>query len=194
MFPLDNRAFTRFVTPRPSATAGRSTFNYRGEISGIPNGNAPPLLNRSFTISAEITVPDGGAEGMLVTQGGEASGYGLYVVNSKPVFAYNLLGLQRYRWEGPALPPGRHKVVFDFAYEGPGMGKGGTGVLRVDGKEVSTRDIPNTIPFTLPFDETFDVGVDTRSGVAGDYTLPFRFNGKIEALTIDIAKQQAFVE
>ena len=194
VFPLDNRAFTRFVTPRPSATAGRSTFNYRGQISGIPNANAPPLLNRSFTISAEITVPEGGAEGMLVTQGGEASGYGLYVLNSRPVFAYNLLGLQRYRWEGPALPPGKHRVVFDFAYEGPGMGKGGKGVLRVDGKEVSSRDIPHTIPFTLPFDETFDVGVDTRTGVTGDYTLPFRFNGRIEAVTLDIAKQQAFAE
>jgi arylsulfatase len=187
VYPLDNRAFERFTTPRPSATAGRNEFIYRGEISGIPVTNAPPFLGRSFSMTAEIDVPSGGAEGMLVTQGGETNGYGFYLVNDRPVFTYNLLNLDRYRWEGPALASGRHRVAFAFTYDGPGMGKGGQGVLSIDGKPVATRQVPRTIPFTMPLDETFDVGVDTRTGVNNDdYSVPFRFTGKLEKLTVTI--------
>ena len=187
VYPLDNRAFTRFTTPRPSATAGRKEFIYSGEISGIPAANAPPFLGRSFSIAAEIEVPPGGAEGMLVTQGGEANGYGLYIVNDKPVFTYNLLNLERFRWEGDALLPGRHSVTFEFTYNGPGLGKGGKGVLSVDGLPQATHEVPRTIPFTMPLDETFDVGVDTRTGVDNtDYSVPFRFTGKLEKLTLNI--------
>ena len=107
VFPLDNRAFARFVTPRPSATAGRSEFVYTGEISGIPAANAPPILGRSFSITAEIEVPQGGAEGMLATEGGQTSGYGLYLVGSKPVFTYNLLDMERFRWEGARTRAGQ---------------------------------------------------------------------------------------
>jgi len=179
------------TTPRPSATAGRTEFVYTGKISGIPGGNAPPFLGRSFTITSEIEVPQAGAEGMLATQGGQTNGYGLYLVNGKPVFTYNLLDLKRFRWEAPALTPGKHTIVFDFIYDGPGMGKGGTGVLKVDGAEVDTKKIPHTIPFTMPFDETFDVGVDTRTGVNNaDYHPPFRFTGAINKLTFKIGPEQ----
>ena len=103
-------------------------------ISGLPVGNAPSLLNKSYTITAEVDVPQGGGEGMLATLGGRFGGYGLYVLKGKPVFTYNLLDLERFRWEGAsALTPGKHTVVFDFKYDGPGPGKGGTGVLSVDG-------------------------------------------------------------
>ncbi len=195
VFPLDNRAFVRFSTPRPSATAGRSEFVYDGEISGIPGANAPPVIGRSFSIVAEIEVPQSGAEGMLATQGGQTSGYGLYLLGGKPVFTYNLLDMQRFRWEGPALSPGKHEIAFDFTYAGPGMGKGGTGVLKVDGKEVSRREIPHTIAFLLPFDETLDIGVDTRTGVDdADYTLPFRFTGEIGKVTFKIGPQRLYAE
>jgi len=191
VFPLDNRAFVRMTTPRPSATAGRTEFVYTGSISGIPGGNAPPFLGRSFTITAEIQVPRVGAEGMLATQGGQTNGYGLYLVNSKPVFTYNLLDLERFRWEAPPLSPGKHTVVFNFTYDGPGMGKGGTGILTVDGAKVDTKRIPHTIPFTMPFDETFDVGADTRTGVNdADYQPPFRFTGAIDKLTFKIGPEQ----
>ena len=192
VFPLDNRAFARMLTPRPSATAGISDFTYTGEISGIPPGNAPPFLGRSFTIAADIAVPQIGAEGMIATQGGETNGYGLYLLKGKPVFTYNMLDIRRFRWEGPqALTPGQHTIVFDFTYEGPGIAKGGTGVLKVDGTEVARQTIPHTIPFTMPFDETFDVGVDTRTGVDNaDYRPPFRFTGTLNKVTFKVGPEQ----
>lgn len=192
VFPMDNRAFERMLTPRPSATAGQSEFTYRGEISGISPGTAPPFLGRSFTITADIEVPAGGVEGMLVTDGGESNGYGLYVLKGKPVFTYNVLGMQRFRWEAPqALTPGKHTVVFDFTYDGPGLAKGGTGVLKVDGVVAAKEAIPHTIAFTMPFGETFDVGVDTRTGVNdADYRVPFPFTGKIVKLTFKWGPEQ----
>ena len=192
VFPLDNRAFVRVLTPRPSATAGINEFTYTGVLSGIPPGNAPPYLGRSFTITADIQVPPGGAEGMLATQGGETGGYGLYVVEGKPVFTYNLLDMERFRWAAStALPPGRHTVVFEFTYDGPGIAKGGTGILKVDGAEADTKKISRTTPFTVPFDETFDVGVDTRTGVDdADYRPPFRFTGTIDKLTFKVGPAQ----
>ena len=101
---------------------------------------------------------------------------------------YNFFDVERFRWESPAaLAPGKHTVVFDFKYDGPGFGKGGTGVLSVDGKEVASRTIPHTIPFVETIYETFDVGVDTRTGVDdNDYQPPFRFTGKIDKLTVKL--------
>src|SRR6185369_10672140 len=137
----------RILAPRPSAVAGRTEFTYSGEVSGIPDGNAPNLIGKSFSITAEVEIPQGGGEGMLNTLGGRFGGYGLYLLKGKPVFTYNFLGLERFRWEGKdALAPGKHTVLFDFKYDGPGMAKGGAGVLAVDGKEVDNRKIPHTIP------------------------------------------------
>ena len=129
---------------------------------------------------------------MLVTEGGRFGGYGLYILKGKPVFLYNFVDLTRFRWEGQqALTPGKHTIEFDFAYRGPGFGKGGTGVLKVDGKEVATNTMPHSIPFIITVDETFDVGVDTRTGVNDkDYQLPFRFNGKLNKLTFRVAPVQ----
>jgi len=158
----------------------------------LPVGNAPSLLNKSYTITANVEIPASGAEGMIVTMGGRFGGYGLYVLKGKPVFTYNLIGLARFRWEGAAaLTPGKHTIVFDFKYAGPGPGKGGTGVLSVDGKEVANQTIPHTIPFLMALDETFDVGVDTRTPVDdNDYQVPFRFTGKIGKLTFELGAEQ----
>ena len=196
VFPLDNRVAARALTPRPSATAGKSVFTYNGEISGISRGAAPSVLGRSFTITADIDVPPGGAEGMLVTDGGQDGGYGLYLLKGKPVFLYNLLGIERFRWEGSqALTPGKHTIVFDFTYDGPGPAKGGTGVLKVDGAEVATRTIPHTVAFIFTDDETFDVGMDTRSSVNdADYQVPFRFTGKLIRVTIKPGPSQFMPE
>ncbi len=192
VFPLDNSVLPRIITPRPSATAGRTVFTYTGEMSGLPVGNAPSLLNKSYTITANVEIPASGAEGMIVTMGGRFGGYGLYVLKGKPVFTYNLIGLARFRWEGAAaLTPGKHTIVFDFKYDGPGPGKGGTGVLSVDGKEVANQTIPHTIPFLMALDETFDVGVDTRTPVDdNDYQVPFRFTGKIDKLNFELGAEQ----
>ena len=107
VFPLDNSGFTRLLTPRPSAVAGQTVFTYTGENAGIPVGNAPSILDKDYTITAEVTIPKGGAEGMIVTLGGRFGGYGLYLLKGKPVFDYNLLDLTHYRWEGGTVRP-RH--------------------------------------------------------------------------------------
>ena len=203
VFPLDNSILPRLLTPRPSATAGRTVFTYSGVNPDIPVGNAPSILNRDYTITAEVTIPKGGAEGMIATLGGRFGGYGLYLLKGKPVFVYNLLDLKRYRWEGgvggrdwlgAALKPGKHTIMFDFKFDGPGFGKGGTGVLSVDGRELARQTIPHTIPILMAIDETFDVGIDTRTPVDGSYKLPFRFTGKIDKLTFNLGPVQVAEE
>src|SRR5262245_18743880 len=154
--------------------------------------DAPSILNKSYAISADVEIPQGGAEGMLVTLGGRFGGYGLYLLKSKPVFTYNFVDLERFRWESPqALTPGKHSITFEFTYDGPGFGKSGTGVLSVDGKPVANQKIPHTIPFLMTIDETFDVGSDLRTPVDDkDYQVPFRFTGKLDNVTIKLGPEQ----
>ncbi|MGO9831345.1 MAG: sulfatase-like hydrolase/transferase, partial [Myxococcaceae bacterium] len=195
VLPLDNEQFARAIAPRPSATSGKTDFTYTGENVGIPEGNAPSILNKSFTITAEVEVPEGGGDGMIVTDGGRFGGYGLYLLKGQPVFTYNLVMLITARWAAPiGTPPlaaGKHTIVFDFKYDGPGIAKSGTGVLKVDGKELRALTVPKTIPFLIPPCETFDIGVDTRSGVNDlDYQVPFRFNGKIDKVTFHLGPSQ----
>ncbi|HEY6859170.1 MAG TPA: arylsulfatase [Pseudolabrys sp.] len=203
VLPLDNSILPRLLTPRPSATAGRTEFTYVGENVGIPVANAPSLLNRDYTITAEVTVPKERTEGMVATMGGRFGGYGLYLLKGKPVFVYNLLNLKRYRfeggvgaedWLGRSLKPGKHTIVFDFKYDGPGPGKGGTGVLTVDGRVLSKQKMEHTIPFLMSLDESFDIGMDTRTPVDDSYKLPFRFTGTIDKLTYKIGREQLAAE
>jgi arylsulfatase A-like enzyme len=200
VLPLDNSTLARWNTPRPSLTAGRSVFNYSGELIGTPASAAPDILNKSYTITAEVDIPSSGAEGMIVTHGGRFGGYGLFlskgefgVGRGKVVFLYNLLDLKRTMWEGPELEAGKHTIVFDYTPEGPGLGKGGSGVLSVNGKEVARNSTEHSIPITLPEDETFDVGQDTRTGVAlveHRYDPPFKFTGRINKLTFKLEPER----
>jgi arylsulfatase len=173
-------------------------FSWSGEITGTPNGDAPFILDSSYNYKAEVEIPPGGAEGMIVTQGGRFGGYGFYLLRGKPVFVWNLLDLKRVRWEGQeALSPGKHTVEFDYKYDGlglatlafnnvSGVGRGGTGVLKVDGKEVARNSMERSVPFILQWDENFDIGADTGTPVANDYQVPFRFTGKLDKLTLTI--------
>jgi hypothetical protein len=165
---------------------------YSGVNSGINSSNASNILGTSYTIIAEVDVPQGGGDGMLVTTGGGWGGYGLYLLKGKPVFDYNMLILAQYRWEGQQpLSPGKHTIVYDYTYDGPGIAKGGTGVLKVDGQVVDTQKQPNSIAFLQVADETFDVGVDTRTGVNDkDYQVPFPFNGTINKVTFNLGPMQ----
>jgi arylsulfatase A-like enzyme len=192
VLPLDNRQFARAVEPRPSSTAGKTVFTYTGVNSGIQVSNAPSLLGKSYTITADVTVPEGGGDGMIVTTGGRWGGYGLYILKGHPVFDYNMLILAQYRWEGKdVLSPGKHTLAFDFTYDGPGPAKGGTGVLKVDGQVVDTEKQPNSIAFLQVMDETFDIGIDTRTSVnEKDYHVPFPFNGTIDKLTFNLGPSQ----
>ncbi len=199
VLPLDATVATRLITPRPSITAGRNVFTYSGEFTGTPNGDAPSILNASYNFKVDVEIPPGGAEGMLVTQGGRFGGYGFYVLKGKPVFLWNLVDLKRVRWEAPeTLAPGKHTLEFDFKYDGLGMGtlafnnlsgigRSGTGVLKVDGKAVATQKMERTLPLILQWDENFDVGADTGTPVTdADYQVPFRFTGKLNKLTLTI--------
>ena len=198
VMPLDASIASRLVTPRPSITAGRNVFTWTRELTGTPNGDAPSILNSSYNFKAEVEIPAGGAEGMLITQGGRFAGYGFYVLKSKPVFLWNLVDLQRTRWEGPELTPGKHTLEFDFKYDGLGMGtlafndlsgigRSGTGVLKVDGQAVATQKMERTIPLILQWDENLDVGADTGTPVNDqDYQVPFRFTGKLVKVTLSI--------
>jgi arylsulfatase len=198
VLPLDKTLTDRLLTPRPSLTAGRTAFTWTRPLTGTPNGDAPSLLNASYNFNAEVEVPQGGAEGMLITQGGRFGGYGFYLLKNKPVFLWNLVDLKRIRWEGPELAPGKHTIEFDFQYAGlgagtlafgsyAGIGQGGTGVLKVDGKEVATQKMEHTIPFILQWDEALDIGSDTGSPVNdADYKTPFAFTGKLHKITLTV--------
>ncbi|HEX9752792.1 MAG TPA: arylsulfatase [Methyloceanibacter sp.] len=192
VFPLDNDILQRILDPKPSYVAGRTEFSYAGELTGIPNSNAPNILARSYTITADIEVPTGGGDGMIVTDGGRFGGYGLYVLKGKPVFTYNLLALEKARWEGQKpLTPGKHTLEFDFKYDGPGMAKGGSGVLKVDGKEVATNSMSQSTPAILTIDETLDIGSDTRTPVDdADYDVPFRFTGTINKVSFKLGPSE----
>ena len=197
VLPLDGSASSRFVTPRPSLAAGRKVFNYSGTPVSIAEGNQPSLLNTSYTITADIEVPQGGGDGVIVDEGGRFWGYGLYLLKGKPVFTYNLLDLKRTRWEGTdALTPGRHTIEYDFKYDGlgeatlaynntSGVGRGGTGTLKVDGTVVSTQKLDASLPLVKPLDVAFDIGLSSANPVDDhDYQVPFNFNGKINKVTI----------
>ncbi|SHG58554.1 arylsulfatase [Kaistia soli DSM 19436] len=191
VLPLDNRSFARAVEPRPSTTAGRTEFTYTGVNPGIATANAPNFIGRSYTVTADIDVPEN-ADGVISTLGGRWGGWGLYLLKGKPVFGYNMLTLKQYRWaDADALTAGKHTIVFDYTYDGPGIAKGGSGTLSVDGKVVATGKQDNSIAFLEVADETFDVGTDLRTELnAADYTLPFDFTGKIDKLTIKLGPSQ----
>lgn len=191
VLPLDNRTFARSVEPRPSATAGKTEFTYNGVNSGIALANSPNIIGRSYTISAEVDVPVA-ADGVIATLGGRWGGWGLYLLKGKPVFNYNMLTLTQYQWvAAEALSPGKHTIVFDYIYAGPGLAKGGTGELKVDGKVVATGKQENSISFLQVSDETFDIGVDTRTEINGaDYQVPFPFTGTIDKLTVTLGPSQ----
>ncbi len=203
VFPMDASVAARVVAPRPNITAGRTEFIYTRPMTGLPQGDSPFLLNSSYTITAEIEVPQEGAEGMILTSGGRFAGYGFYLLKGKPVFVWNLVDLQRVKWESPeALAPGEHTVEFDFKYDGlglgtlafnnmSGLGRSGTGTLKIDGKEVANHKMEKTLPMILQWDEAFDVGSDTLTGVNdADYKPPFVLTAKLKKLSIKVDRPQ----
>jgi arylsulfatase len=199
VFPLDASVGPRIAAPRPNITSGRTEFVYTSAMVGLPQGDSPSILNSSYTITADIEVPAGGAEGMILTSGGRFAGYGFYLKQGKPVFLWNLVGLQKIRWEAPdALTPGRHVVAFDFKYDGlgaatlaynnmSGLGRSGTGTLIVDGKPVQSIKMEHSIPMILQWDESFDIGSDLLTGVNdADYTPPFPLTAKLNKVTVKV--------
>jgi len=203
VLPLDASVAARIVAPRPNITAGRTEFVYTRPMIGLPQGDSPFLLNTSFTVKAEIEVPQGGAEGMILTSGGRFAGYGFYLLGGKPVWLWNLVDLERVKWAGPdALAPGKHTLEFESKYDGlgvgtlafndfSGVGRPATGTLKVDGKVVDTKTMPKTLPMILQWDESFDIGSDTLTGVNdADYKPPFALTATLHKLTVTVNRPE----
>jgi arylsulfatase A-like enzyme len=189
VLPLDNSKVERLdVALRPSLTQDRTEFTYYPGMVRIPEGSAPDFKNKSYRIIADVEIPDGGAEGVLVTQGGRFNGLGLYLKQGRPIFHYNLVGVDRTTVAAKdPLTPGKHTIAVDFKYDGGGIGKGGVATLTVDGKEVANAKLTRTIPFRVSVDETLDIGEDTGTPVSEDYHVPFKFTGTINKVAVDLS-------
>jgi len=191
VLPIDNSRVERFdVSLRPSLTRGRTKFTYYPGTLRIPEGSAPDLKNKSYRITAEVEIPARGADGLLATHGGRFAGWGLYLLRGKPVFHYNLAGVEHYQVAGQrALTPGKHTIQVDFKYDGGGPGKGGAATLSVDGTPVADSRFERTLGFRLSLDETLDFGEDTGTPVSEDYHVPFKFTGTLNKVVIDIGSE-----
>jgi arylsulfatase A-like enzyme len=191
VLPLDWRGTERLnaeLQGRPSLGGDAKTFTYYPGQLGLPNEAAPRVLNKSWTITADVEVGDK-SEGMIVTHGGMVGGYGLYLRDGKPTFVYNYLDLERYTIGGPeSLPKGKVKLVVDFKYDGKAgeRGKGGSVTVSANGNKVAEGKLPKTIPLQISLGEGMDVGEDVGSPVDFTYKLPFRFTGKIEKVTYEL--------
>ena len=184
VFPINNAP--SFFDPRPSLIAGRSSVTYHPGIVALNQADTPNILNRDYTISSDVVVPSGGANGVIVADGGRFGGYSLFLANGKPSFSYNFIGIETYRWAGTtAIAPGRHTVSFNFVYDGGGVAKGGSGTLLVDGKAVATHKIPHTVPATMPWFEGLDIGGDYSTPVDANYKSPNLFNGVVKSVTFN---------
>jgi arylsulfatase len=194
VYPLDSSLAERMdVRLRPSLTRGRNTFTYCPGTIRVPEGAAPDLKSKDFTVTADVEIPDGGAEGVLVTQGGRFGGWGLFVMDGKPEFAYAFSQQPQHKYRvasNEKLAAGKHTIKLDFKYDGPGFGKSGTGTLFVDGKQVAQGKIDRTILVRFSLDETFDVGEDTGTPVVEDYVtkMPFKFTGDLKKVVIELGK------
>jgi arylsulfatase len=154
---------------------------------GLPDSASPNILNKSWTITADVDLPNDRTNGMIVTQGGLEGGYGLYLRDGKPTFVYNFLALERPTFAGRApLPKGKTTIVVDFAYDGGGLGKGGKLTIQANGTTVAEGRLERTIPLKLSIGEGLDIGMDGGSPIDFTYELPFAFTGTIEKVTIEL--------
>jgi arylsulfatase len=192
VLPIDDRTVERVnpaVAGRPDLMGGRTSLTLAQGMTGMTENVFLNVKNKSKTITAEIEVPEEGAHGTIIVQGGRFGGWGLYVNNGVPAYDYNFLGLQRFTVAATEkLKPGKAMVRFDFAYDGGGLAKGGTGTLYVNGKQVAQGRIERTQPMIFSADETADVGIDLATPVveAIGSESKSRFTGHISKVTIAV--------
>jgi arylsulfatase len=192
VLPLDDRRAERFnsdLAGRPTLITGTSQLLFAG-MGRLTEHAVLNVKNKTHSVTAEVTVSDGGAEGVIVAQGGEFAGWSLYVKDGRPKYCYNLFGLQRFEVEGDTeIPSGTHQVRMEFAYDGGGLGKGGRISLYLDGEKTGEGRVEGTVPMLFSADETCDVGSDTASPVSDDYTAEgSRFTGTVDWVQLDIAE------
>jgi arylsulfatase len=192
VLPIDDRVFQRInaeMVGRPDLMAGRTSLTLAEGMTGMTENVFLNIKNKSKTITAEVEVPDSGAHGAIIVQGGRFGGWALYVNNGIPAYDYNFLGLQRFSVAGKEkLKPGKHEIKFDFAYDGGGLAKGGMGTLFINGKQVAQGRIERTQPMIFSADETADVGIDLATPVVeaiGSERVS-RFTGHIPKVTVEV--------
>lgn len=187
VLPLDGRKTERLnVDNRPSLTQGRKTFTYPNRLR-LPEGGAPDLKHKSHTITATVEIPETGAEGMLLTQGGRFAGFGLYVRDGKLVYHYNLAGVERFTVKSEKrLPAGKVTLKAVYKSDSDKPFAGATVTLYADDKKLAEGRVDKSIPNRVTLDETLDVGFDTGTPVADGYDMPFAFTGKLKGVTIQL--------
>jgi arylsulfatase len=195
VLPLDDRFLERIIPAmvgRPDLMAGRTSLTVYEGMTGMTENVMINMKNRSHTVTAEVTIPKGGARGVIIAQAGRFGGWSLYLKNGKPSYTYNFLGLKSATIAAKkALPAGKSTVRFEFAYDGGGLGKGGTGTIFVNDKKVAEGHIERTQPFLFSADEGTDVGEDGETPVT-DYGIaaPYKFTGTIKKVTIDLKEMK----
>ena len=195
VLPLDDRRAERFnsdLAGRPELIKGNRQLLFGG-MGRLSENSVVVVKNKSHAVTAEIEVPDGGAEGVIVAQGGAFGGWTLYIHEGKPAYCYNLFGLQQFKVYGDsAVPAGEHQVRVEFAYDGGGLGKGGGVTLFVDGKKVGEGRVDGTVPMAFSADETTDVGSDSGTPVSDDVPpAETEFTGRVKWVEIDLGEDAA---
>ncbi len=189
--PLDDRLFERMnaeMVGRPDLMAGRTSLTVYEGMIGMGENVFINTKNRSVTITAEVEIPEGGANGVIISQAGRFGGWSLYLKDGRPTYTYNFLGLESTKISAAdPLPAGKATVRYEFAYDGPGLGKGGTGTILVNGKKVAEGKIKRTQPGVYSADEGVDVGQDGETPVSDDYKAGHNlFTGKIQKVTVEV--------
>ena len=192
VLPLDDRRVERFnadIAGRPTLVHGNSQILFGG-MGRLTENSVVVMKNKSYAVTAEIVVPEGGASGTIVSMGGAFGGWSLYAKDGKPAHCYNLFGLQQFKVYGEdPIPAGQHQVRVEFAYDGGGLGKGGMYTLFVDGSQVGQGRVDNTVPMIFSGDETTDVGTDSATPVTDDLTpKQVHFNGRVNWVQIDLGE------
>ena len=189
VLPLDDRRFERFNAEqagRPQLVHGTSQLLYEG-MGRLSENSVLPLKNKSHAVTAQLEVPEGGAEGVIVAQGGAYAGWSLYLHEGRPAYCYNFFGLQRFKAYGEQpVPPGEHQVRMEFAYDGGGLGKGGVATLYLDGDKVGEGRVEHTVPMIFSADETLDLGRDSGTPVSDDHGPDNGFTGRVRWVQLDV--------
>jgi arylsulfatase A-like enzyme len=197
VLPIDDRSLERLnptLVGRPDLMAGRTSLTVYEGMIGMSENVFINTKNRSHTITAEVTIPQGGGNGAILCQAGRFGGWSLYLKDGKPTYTYNYLGLQRFTVAGAtALPAGKATIRYEFVYDGGGLGKGGMGTILINGEKVAEGRIDQTQPMAFSGDEGADVGEDGETPVVEDYGIapPYKFTGTIAKVTIDLKEMPA---
>jgi arylsulfatase A-like enzyme len=198
VLPLDDRRAERFnsdLAGRPQLIKGNRQLLFGG-TKRLSENSIVVMKNKSYAVTAQVSIPEGGAEGVIVSQGGAFGGWSIYLKDGKPGYCYNLFGLQRFKVHGEEpLPAGEHQVRIEFAYDGGGLGKGGEVTLYADGEKVGTGRVDATVPMLFSGDETTDLGSDSGTPVSDDHQAGMtEFTGRVQWVEIDLGDDAADVD